>query len=142
MRIVPVAERLGFTIAIEPELVLFIETAAEYHEFKKTFFPKEAKIRMNCDMGYLFCVGEDPAQILRTMPGEVAHVHLEDIGSNRVHQHRTPGKGAIDFRAIFAALDEIGYAGWVTVELYPYETTAAGVTRQAFEYLTPLLNEA
>ncbi len=54
----------------------------------------------------------------------------------------TPGKGAIDFRSIFAALREIRYAGWVTVELYPYETTAAGVAKQAFEHLKPLLSEA
>ena len=40
-----------------------------------------------------------------------------------------------------AALRDINYAGWVTVELYPYETTAAGVAKQAFDYLTPLLNE-
>jgi sugar phosphate isomerase/epimerase len=56
-----------------------------------------------------------------------------------VHQHLTPGKGAIDFRSIFAALDAIGYGGWATVELYPYETTAAGVARRAWEHLTPML---
>ncbi len=76
------------------------------------------------------------------MPGEIAHVHLEDIGANRVHQHLAPGKGSIDFRSVFNALREIDYAGWVTVELYPYETTAADVAKQAFGYLKPLLNDA
>jgi sugar phosphate isomerase/epimerase len=95
---------------------------------------------MNCDVGHLFCVGEDPAEVIRAMPDQIAHVHLEDIGKNRVHQHLTPGNGAIDFRKIFAALESIQYAGWATVELYPYETTAEGVARLAMEHLKPLIS--
>src|SRR5436309_945903 len=91
---------------------------------------------MNCDIGRLFCVGEDPAGVIRGMPSHIAHVHVEDIGKNRVHQHLTPGKGVIDFKSVFAALRDIGYAGWTTVELYPYETTAAGVARAAFNHLS------
>lgn len=141
-RIVPLADKLNVTLAIEPEPGLLLQTAAEYLEFKKTYFPDDSRVHMNCDIGHLFCVEEDAAQVIRSMPGEIAHVHLEDIGANRVHQHLAPGKGNIDFRSIFAALRDIDYAGWVTVELYPYETTAGGVAKQAFEYLKPLLNEA
>ena len=72
------------------------------------------------------------------MPDQIAHVHLEDIADNRVHQHLTPGKGAIDFPSIFAALESINYVGWATVELYPYETTAAGVAKLAYEHLKPI----
>jgi sugar phosphate isomerase/epimerase len=138
-RLLPLAKRHGVMLAIEPEPGLLIQSAAEYLEFKQAQFKDEPTIRMNCDVGHLFCVGEDPAQVIRQMPTEVAHVHLEDIGKNRVHQHLTPGKGAIDFPSIFAALDAIGFAGWVTVELYPYETTAAGVAKLAWEHLTPML---
>jgi len=138
-RLLPLAEKLDITLAVEPEPGLLIQTAAEYLEFKQAYFATDSKIKMNCDIGHLFCVSEDPAQIIRSMPDQIAHVHLEDIGANRVHQHLCPGKGAIDFGSIFAALDEIQYAGWVTVELYPYETTAAGVAKTAFQYLKPLL---
>ena len=138
-KVLPVAQEHGLVLAIEPEPGLFIETAQEYLEFKNRYFKDEPLIKMNCDVGHLFCVGEDPAMVIRQMPEQVAHVHLEDIGSNRVHQHLTPGKGAIDFRSIFTALDEIGYKGWVTVELYPYETTAAGVAKLAYEHLRPII---
>jgi sugar phosphate isomerase/epimerase len=133
------ARQHGITLAIEPEPGLFIETAGEYLEFKRTFFRDESVIRMNCDVGHLFCVGEDPAAVIRAMPQEIAHVHLEDIGANRVHQHLTPGKGVIDFAAIFDSLRAISYSGWVTVELYPYETTAEGVARLAMAHLAPLI---
>src|SRR4051812_48311438 len=102
-RVLPRARELGVTLAIETEPGLFIESAAEYLAFKNEFFRDEPQIKMNCDIGHLFCVGEDPAHVIRAMSEQVAHVHMEDIGANRVHQHLTPGKGVIDFRSIFAA---------------------------------------
>jgi sugar phosphate isomerase/epimerase len=138
-RVLPAARQRNITLAIEPEPGLFIQTAAEYVQFKNRWFKDEPLIRMNCDIGHLFCVGEDPATVIRDMPEHIAHVHLEDIGDNRVHQHLTPGRGAIDFRSIFAALNDIGYKGWVTVELYPYETTAAGVAKAAYDHLFDLV---
>ena len=133
--VLPLARQRNVILAIEPEPGLFIETAAEYLAFKTEFFRDEPHVKMNCDVGHLFCVGDDPATIIRRMPEQIAHVHLEDIGYNRVHQHLTPGKGVINFQGIFAALKNVGYTGWVTVELYPYETTAAGVAKLAWEHL-------
>jgi sugar phosphate isomerase/epimerase len=135
LQVLPLAREKNVILAIEPEPGLFIETAAEYLAFKNEFFRDEPLLRMNCDVGHLFCVGEDPATVILQMPEQIAHVHLEDIGSDRVHQHLTPGKGVINFASIFSALDQISYAGWVTVELYPYETTAAGVAKLAWEHL-------
>ena len=137
--VLPAAQAAGVVLAVEPEPGLLIESAAEYADFKNAHFLGEPLVRMNCDLGHLFCVGEDPAATIRAMPGEVAHVHLEDIAASRVHQHLVPGDGAMDFPSIFAALDEVGYGGWVTVELYPFEQDAAGVARRAIEHLRPML---
>ena len=138
-QVLPTAHRHGVTLAVEPEPGLLIETADEYRHFKQTLFPNEPLVKMNCDVGHLFCVGDDPATVIRDQADQIAHVHLEDIGANRVHQHLLPGKGVIDFAAIFESLDAIGYAGWVTVELYPFEVTAAEVARLAFEHLRKVL---
>jgi sugar phosphate isomerase/epimerase len=138
-RVLPTARELGITLAIEPEPGLLIQTSAEFHEFKQTHFADDPLVQMNCDVGHLYCVGEDPAEVIRRYAHNIAHVHLEDIGANRVHQHLTPGRGAIDFRSIFLALREIRYHGWTTVELYPYEATAAGVAERAFAHLDPIL---
>jgi sugar phosphate isomerase/epimerase len=137
--VLPQARAHEVTLAIEPEPGLLIQTSAEYVDFKRRFFPDEDLVHMNCDIGHLFCVGEDPAAVIRQMPGEIAHVHVEDIGQNRVHQHLAPGKGAIDFSAVFKALNDIAYEGWATVELYPYETTAAEIAKAAMAHLQPLL---
>ncbi len=136
---IPAAKAGGIILAIEPEPGLFIESSGEYVEFKRKYFNGEPTIRMNCDIGHLFCVGDDPAEVIRGLAEQIAHVHLEDIGENRVHQHLTPGKGAINFAKIFAALADVKYTGRVTVELYPYETTAAGVAKAAWDHLRPML---
>ncbi len=133
---VDAARKAGVILAIEPEPGLLIESAGEFLAFKNHFFKDESAVQMNCDIGHLFCVGEDPAEVIRSMSQHVAHVHLEDIGANRVHQHLTPGRGVIDFKSIFAAMRSVNYAGLATVELYPYETTAAGVARAAWEHLS------
>jgi sugar phosphate isomerase/epimerase len=139
-QVLPRARALNITLAVEPEPGLYIQTADEYLAFKNEFFAHEDQIKMNCDIGHLFCVGDEPADVVRKLAPHVAHVHLEDIGKNRVHQHLTPGKGVIDFADVFAALNEVDYKGWVTVELYPYETTAAGVAKRAWEHLRPIVN--
>jgi len=135
-KVVPAAKAAGLLLGIEPEPGLFIENSREYLDFKNRYFANDDTLKMNCDIGHLFCVGEDPAEVIRRLPQHICHVHVEDIGANRVHQHLTPGKGVIDFAGVFAALREIGYTGWTTVELYPYETTAAGVAKLAYEHLT------
>ena len=139
-RVLPTARQHNIILAIEPEPGLFIQTAEEFIEFRDRHFKTEPLIQMNCDIGHLFCVGEDPAQVIRDHATHIAHVHLEDIGKNRVHQHLTPGKGVIDFEGVFDALDSIHYDGRVTVELYPYETTAAGVAKMAWKHLRPMVS--
>jgi sugar phosphate isomerase/epimerase len=126
-------------LAVEPEPGLFIQTASEYLDFKNTYFRNEPAIQMNCDCGHLFCCGEDPAKVIREHPEHISHIHIEDIGKNRVHQHLTPGKGAMNFPAIFEAVEKVGYKRPVTVELYPYETTAAGVAKLAYDHLKPMV---
>jgi sugar phosphate isomerase/epimerase len=136
---VPLARQKGVILAVEPEPGLFIQTAAEYLAFKREFFRDEPAVQMNCDCGHLFCCGEDPAEVIRNHAEHVSHIHIEDIGENRVHQHLTPGKGAMDFGAIFKAVERVGYTHPVTVELYPYETTAAGVAKRAWEHLRRMI---
>lgn len=129
------ARSCDVVLGIEPEPGLVIERASEYWRFKQHYFRDEQYVGMNCDIGHLFCVGENPASVIRALHGEIVHIHLEDIGANRVHQHLTPGKGVIDFVEVFRAIREVDYVGSATVELYPYEATAAQVAAAAFGHL-------
>jgi sugar phosphate isomerase/epimerase len=131
------AERAGVQLLVEPEPGLLIETADQYLAFARAI--ESPALGLNFDIGHQFCVGEDPAASIRKLAAHIRHVHLEDIAASRVHHHLVPGAGVIDFAACFRALREIGYAGWVTIELYPYVDDPDAVARDAFEQIAPLV---
>jgi sugar phosphate isomerase/epimerase len=93
---------------------------------------------INLDVGHAAVYGEDPAEAIRRSAGQVTGVHLEDIvgGIRGKHYHRIPGEGDLDFRAIFDALDDIGYDGFATLELYTYPDRPDEAAREAYEALS------
>jgi sugar phosphate isomerase/epimerase len=117
----PVADhalREGVLLLVEPEPGLLIETAEQFEEFIGRL--DHPAVALNFDVGHAYCVGDEPSATFRRLFRHVRHVHLEDIAANRVHAHLIPGDGAIDLRGFLRTVRETGYAGWVTVELYPY----------------------
>ena len=62
---------------------------------------------------------------------------MADI-KNRKHYHLIPGHGSIDFRAVFAKLDEISYDGYITVELYPYKTNPIAAASESMKFLNSI----
>jgi sugar phosphate isomerase/epimerase len=132
------AAEKGVTVCVEPEPTLLIERGREYEEFADRYVDYPG-VGLNFDIGHFYCVGEDPAELIRGVGRRALHFHLEDIAADRVHFHLPPGRGALDYRAIFASLRAIGYSGWVTIELYPFQENPIEVARQAAEYIRPYL---
>jgi sugar phosphate isomerase/epimerase len=139
MPCVEVAERLEVGLLIEPEPGLMIEHFEQYLRFVERI--QSPYVGLNFDLGHAYCVGEDPQFWVEQMAPHTRHYHLEDIAATRVHQHLIPGHGAIDFRATLAAIARTGYQGWITVELYPYLEDPDAAAREAFQYVTGVLQE-
>ncbi len=131
------AEKEGVLLLVEPEPGLLIETADQFLEFMGHV--DSPAVGLNFDVGHFYCVGDEPAPTARKLAKYIRHVHLEDIAATRVHHHLVPGEGAIDFAATFAAFREIGYTGWVTVELYPYVDDPDAAARTALERVTRIM---
>ena len=133
-RMLPTAEACGVDLLVEPEPHLLIERPEEFEELVAGL--AHPRLALNFDIGHFFCVGVDPADAARRLAPHIRHVHLEDIAASREHRHLVPGRGAIDLESTLGALADTGYNGWVTVELYPYESQARDVAEEAIKYLS------
>lgn len=131
-KVLPRAEELGVKILVEPEPALLIETT--YQMLELLWRVESEALGVNFDLGHFWCVGENPSEAFSRLKPWVHHIHIEDIAERR-HFHLLPGKGEIDFAEFFATVDELGYDGFFTVELYTYEETAEEVCRRALDFL-------
>jgi sugar phosphate isomerase/epimerase len=127
----------GVKILVEPEPGLLIESSGEFKRFMKNIGSDH--IGLNFDIGHFYCVNEDPSKLVHDLCEYISHFHLADIASSRIHNHLIPGRGAIDFRSVFAAMEEIGYDGFVTVELYPYQDSPVEAAKEAYDYLCSII---
>lgn len=123
-------------VLIEPEPGLLIENSEQflcfYDGLDKDIFG------LNFDIGHFFCVNENPAELISKLQHCSHHYHLEDIAASRVHHHLLPGEGDIDLHRVLSEINHTDYAGFVTVELYPYEDQPAKTAEKALTYLKKL----
>jgi sugar phosphate isomerase/epimerase len=139
-RVVPKAEELGVKILVEPEPDLLIEKTPEFKDFIREV--RSAVIGLNFDIGHFFCAGEDPSVAFEELFQWIGHVHLEDIGVDRVHNHLIPGRGAIQFLEVLKTMIRLGYTGDISLELYPYVDMPEAAGKESLTYLRPIFQEA
>ncbi|PSP72719.1 sugar phosphate isomerase/epimerase [Halobacteriales archaeon QH_9_66_26] len=130
------AEEYDVDVGIEYEPELLVECTEEVLALIDDI--GRDSLGINLDVGHAAVYGEDPAEAIRRSAGHVTGVHLEDIvgGIRGKHYHRIPGEGDLDFRAIFDALDDVGYKGFATLELYTYPDRPDEAAREAHEALS------
>ena len=89
-------------------------------------------VRILADLFHMNLEEADLPAAIRDAGALIGHVHFAD--SNR----RAVGLGHTDIRAAYAALDKIGYRGFLSAEILPLPDaqTAARQTMQSFQNLT------
>ena len=130
------ADERGVDVGIEYEPELLVECTEEALALVDDV--GHDALGINLDVGHAAVYGEDPAEAIRRSAGHITGVHVEDIvgGIRGKHYHRIPGEGDLDFRAIFDALDDIGYDGFATLELYTYPDEPDTAAREAYDALS------
>jgi sugar phosphate isomerase/epimerase len=124
------AEDRGVTICLEPLAPAetnFINTAAEAIAFVRPFNSPRFKIILDVKA---MCAETKPIpQIIRESWPHFAHFHAND------RNLKGPGFGDVDFRPIAAALREVGYDGWVSVEVFNFEDGPEVIASRSIAYL-------
>lgn len=134
--VLPVAEEEKVKILVEPEPGLLLENSNEFLQFINNF--DSDYIGINFDIGHFVCVDEDPSQVIIKLANYIHHFHLADI-NNRIHNHLIPGLGSINFKKILGSISDIGFDGFVTVELYPYKDKPSEAAIKSLKYLNEIL---
>jgi sugar phosphate isomerase/epimerase len=124
------AETQGVSICMEPLSAAetnFINTAAEAIRFARQFNSPAMKIVL--DVKAMSSEAEPPARIIRQSWPHFAHFHAND------RNLKGPGFGETDFRPIAGALKEVGYEGWVSVEVFKFEEGAEAIASRSLDCL-------
>jgi sugar phosphate isomerase/epimerase len=129
------AEPRGVDVGIEYEPELLVECTDEVLALIDDV--SRDGLGINLDVGHAAVYGEDLRETIERSAGHITGIHLEDIagGIGGKHYHLVPGEGDLDFGLVFDALADIGYDGFVTLELYTYPDDPDGACERAMRAL-------
>ena len=120
----------GLKFGIHAHLWTQFETRHEIDVIMESTDPKH--VHFVLDTGHITMARMDPVELARALGHRVIEFHLKDVkpenrgGAKQRPDRNDPmtdpiffelGKGGVDFPALKAHLDRIGWQGWLTVEL-------------------------
>lgn len=79
----------------------------------------DGRIGTALDTGWYATHGSDPARAIEALGGHVLHVHLKDIRAAGAHDTVGLGQGIVPIAGCVRVLQEIGYAGPLSIEHEP-----------------------
>ena len=126
----PLLEQANIRIALEPlgpQEGDFLNTADEARMLK-AHLPSPA-FGLHLDVKAMSTEPEPITTVIRKHADWMIHFHAND--PNR----RGPGMGEVDFVPIIKTLREVGYDGWVSVEVFDYEPGAERLARESIQTL-------
>ena len=126
----PVFEDCGVTLAVEPLSPAegdFLNTAALGAELAGKV--DSESVQLHLDVKAMSSQQEPIVETIRDFHHLMAHFHANDANL------RGPGMGEIDFVPILQTLKDVGYDGWVSVEVFDYEPGVEALCRDSIEYL-------
>jgi len=121
----------GVTICLEPlspQETNFINTADEAVRFVKQFH--SPSLRIILDVKAMSSEQKPIPQIIQESWPHFAYFHANDKNL------KGPGFGEVDFKPIATALRDVGYEGWVSVEVFNFDEGPEAIATRSLDYLT------
>ncbi len=135
-RILPVLEEHQVILAVEPlapSETNFLCTAAEAVALIQRIGSPQVRLHLDCKA--MSSENVPIPDLIRQYHPMLAHFHAND--PNR----QGPGFGQLDFVPIFEALGQVGYQGWVSVEVFDYTPGIERLAQQSLQYMRACLKK-
>lgn len=120
-KLIPLAEELNVTLALEEVWNKFLLSPLEFARYIDEY--DSPKVRAYFDVGNVVLYGY-PQDWIRTLGKRIARLHFKDFSFRRDPATKNMmaawvplGEGDIDWKAIYDALQDVGYQGPATLEL-------------------------
>ena len=132
-KLIPLAEELKVIIGIEEVWNKFLLSPLEMARYVDEF--QSPWIRAYFDVGNVAISGY-PQDWIRTLGKRIVKLHIKDFAfRKRVAEFSALLEGEIDWRAVHAALADIGYQGTATVELPAGDSAYLKEVNRRFEQI-------
>lgn len=131
----PIAMDKGVTICLEPldkAQTNFVNTPLEAAKMVREI--AHPNFKMIVDVRSTLCQGENVIAAIHAVKNEMAYFHLNDANGSG------PGFGDVDFVPILKALQDTGYNGYGSVEVFDFTPGAETIARNSFQTLMAALN--
>jgi myo-inositol catabolism protein IolH len=127
--VVPLLDRHGLTLAVEPHPYDFIEDGDQAVDLVRGV--RSDRLRYLYCAPHTFTMGGDMRAMIEYSRDVLGHVHLADTfrpertivnppGDWRIHQHLDIGQGEIDWDEFFAAMREVAFDDVMTVTVFAW----------------------
>jgi len=129
------AEEHGVVIALEPlarHLTDVVNTVGEALRMVEEV--GSPALRVALDVYSMTDEGRPYGAIIREAGGLLAHFHANDTNG------LAPGMGSADYREILGALREVGYGGWLSIEVLRPVDDPVDVARRGLQHLRSLFS--
>lgn len=114
-KLMPLAKELGVIIAVEEVWNKFLVSPVDFARYVDSF--NSPVIRAYFDVGNIVFYGY-PQHWIRTLGKRIVKLHIKDFYFRKGETRWVDlGDGDIQWKQVYAALGDIGYAGTATVEL-------------------------